>query len=60
LPDATEIAPFDRGEDGNSRSGEDYLTVDYAKMTTLLVAAVKELRAEVMSLRAEVAELRGA
>jgi hypothetical protein len=59
LPDATSIAPFDRGENGESRSGDEYLTVDYAKVTPLLVAAVKELRAEVIALRAEVAELRG-
>lgn len=42
LPEAVRFAPFDRDEKGNSRSGEDYLTVQYEKLTALLIEAVKD------------------
>lgn len=42
LPEAIRIAPFDRDENGNSRSGKNYLTVQYEKLTALLIEAVKE------------------
>lgn len=42
VPDAVTLAPFDRGEDGISVSGENYLTVDYTKLIPLLIQAVKE------------------
>jgi len=47
LPEAVTIAPFDRDDLGKSKSGEDYLTVDYAKMVPLLIEAIKELSAKV-------------
>jgi hypothetical protein len=47
LPEAIHPAPFDVGIDdaGNeySKSGENYLTVDYARLVPLLVEAIKEL-----------------
>ena len=46
LPEIVALAPIDTDmdDDGNltSKSGENYLTVDYAKITPLLVAAIQE------------------
>jgi len=50
LPEAVALAPMDRAPDGTSASGQDYLTVLYAKLTPLLIAAVKELAARVEAL----------
>jgi hypothetical protein len=43
LPEAVRPAPFDLNEDGSSKSGEKYLTVQYEKLVPLLIEAVKEL-----------------
>ena len=57
LPQIVKAAPFDqhRSKDTNwefvSKSGEDYKTVDYDKLTALLIEAVKELKAEVDELK---------
>jgi hypothetical protein len=47
LPEAVRLAPFDRKEDGSSKSGENYLTVQYEKLTALLIEAVKEQQATI-------------
>lgn len=41
LPEAVKLAPFDN-KDGKSKSGEDYLTVQYEKLTPLLIEGIKE------------------
>ena len=52
LPEAVRPAPFDIDGDGNSKSGENYLTVQYEKLTALLIEAVKELKSEINELNA--------
>lgn len=44
LPEVVSLAPFDRDEDGVSKSGEDYRTVDYGRLTALLIEALKEAK----------------
>lgn len=44
MPEVVELAPFDYGDEpGVSKSGENYLTMKYSRMTPLIVNAVKEL-----------------
>ena len=47
LPEAVKPAPFDIDKDGGSKSGENYLTVQYEKLIPLLVQAIKELNDKV-------------
>jgi hypothetical protein len=58
LPEAVRLAPFDRNDDRTSKSGENYLTVQYEKLTALLIEAVKELNTKVVALENEIKELR--
>jgi hypothetical protein len=58
LPQAVEYAPFDRNDDGTSKSGENYLTVKYEKIVPLLIEAVKEQQAQIESQKSEIEELK--
>jgi len=59
LPEAVKLAPFDTAPGAYvSLSGEEYLTIDYERITPLLVEAVKELSQQVDELREEVKRLK--
>jgi len=44
LPEAIKPAPFDLDTNGVSKSGENYLTVQYEKIIPLLIECIKELK----------------
>jgi hypothetical protein len=50
LPEATKPAPFDLGDDGTSKSGENYRTVQYEKVVPLLVEAIKDQQKQIAQL----------
>ena len=50
-PEVVKPAPFDLDDTGSSKSGANYLTVQYEKLVPLLIEAIKELRAEVNLLK---------
>jgi hypothetical protein len=63
LPEVVTLAPFDiqTGEfDGtiSSKSGENYLTVDYSKLVPLLVEAIKEQQAQIEELKSQIEALK--
>jgi hypothetical protein len=51
LPEIVKPAPFDIDTNGNSKSGQNYKTVQYEKLVPLLIEAIKELQAEVNLLK---------
>lgn len=59
LPEVIAPAPFDISpETGESKSGENYVTVKYDKIVPLLIEAVKELSAKVNQLEIQLSELK--
>jgi hypothetical protein len=54
LPEVVKPAPFDLDKDGQSKSGENYLTVQYEKLVPVLIEAVKELASKVEKLEERV------
>ena len=51
LPQAVKPAPFDRGMDGLSKSGQNYLTVQYEKIVPILIEAIKEQQSQIEDLK---------
>jgi hypothetical protein len=51
LPEIVKPAPFDIDSNGNSISGENYLTIQYEKVVPLLLQAIKELKLELDEVR---------
>ncbi len=58
LPEAVKSAPFDRDKNGESKSGENYLTVQYEKIVPLLIESIKEQQKQIEELRNEVEFLK--
>jgi hypothetical protein len=50
-PEVVKPAPFDTNADGTSKSGENYLTIQYERLVPLLVEGIKELRQELNSIK---------
>jgi len=53
LPEAVKPAPFDLDENNKSKSGENYLTVQYEKLVPLLIESIKDLNNKVEELEAK-------
>jgi len=51
IPQAVKPAPFDTDEDGKSKSGENYLTVQYEKIVPLLIECIKDQQKEISLLK---------
>jgi len=58
IPEAVKLAPFDRDDNGNSKSGDNYLTVQYEKIVPLLIESIKEQQKQINELRNEVELLK--
>ena len=52
LPEVIDLAPFDMDvDDGTSKSGENYMTLNYDRIVPLLVECIKELKKEIEELK---------
>jgi hypothetical protein len=50
VPEIIKPAPFDVDENGNSVTGENYLTIQYERLVPVIVQAIKEQQAEIQTL----------
>jgi hypothetical protein len=57
LPQAVKSAPFDIDENGVSKSGENYKTIQYEKVVPLLVEAIKEQQKIIEAQQAKIDKL---
>jgi hypothetical protein len=46
-PEIIKRAPFDIDENGNSKSGKDYMTLDYERLVPVLLEAIKEQQSQI-------------
>ncbi len=62
FPEIVSLAPFDMKRDNYnnivSKSGDNYLTINYEKLAPLFVESIKDLKKELNELKLEIAELR--
>ena len=54
IPQAVKSAPFDTDDEGNSISGDNYLTVQYEKMVPLLIECIKNQQKQIDELKNKV------
>jgi hypothetical protein len=54
LPEAVKLAPFDNDGKDNSKSGENYLTIQYEKIVPLLIEAIKEQQGQIEELKRQI------
>ena len=54
LPEAVKLSPFDTDENGVSKSGDNYKTIQYEKVVPLLVEAIKEQQATIERQQAQI------
>jgi hypothetical protein len=63
LPEAIHMAPVDIAVDENgnkySKTGENYLTVDYSRLVPLLIEAIKEQQEQINQLKLALNQLKG-
>ena len=57
IPEAVKPAPFDT-KDGESKSGDNYLTVQYEKIVPLLIESIKEQQNMIDNLQGQIDELK--
>ena len=57
IPEAVKLAPFDT-KDGKSKSGDNYLTVQYEKIVPLLIESIKEQQNMIEKLQGQIDELK--
>ena len=55
LPEVVTNAPFDTDQMDQSRSGENYKTVEYEKLVPLLIEAIKEQQIQIDELKEKLA-----
>ena len=54
LPEVIELAPFDYNPNNQSKSGENYMTLKYERITPLLLEGIKELHCEMKKLKCQI------
>jgi hypothetical protein len=59
MPEAVAIAPFDMNKEGNSKSGENYLTVRYERLVPLLIEAIKERQIQINTIKQKLEDKHG-
>ncbi len=59
LPHVVKAAPFDIGDNGISKTGEHYKTLQYDRIVPLLVEAIKEQQVQISQLTDRVTTLEG-
>jgi len=57
VPQAVKPAPFDSDGQGGSKSGDNYLTVQYEKIVPLLIESIKEQQQQINSLSEKIKSL---
>jgi hypothetical protein len=54
LPEVIDLAPFDYNPNNQSKSGENYMTLRYERITPLLLEGIKELHCEMKELKCQI------